>query len=95
METKSHSRIDVTEDLLDAIRSFPTAREIEHCGARFQVPAFDFYADCPRCGARLKLRAFSGGAEIEDIFDAVFEWMSQPGAEEATARRRTALQAEE
>jgi hypothetical protein len=82
----------VTEDLLDAIRSFPTVREVERCGARFKAPPFDIYADCPRCGTRIKLRAYSGVGEIEDVFDAVFEWMSQPGADEAAASRRAALE---
>jgi hypothetical protein len=95
MGTKSQSRVDVTEDLLDTIRSFPTAREVEHCGTRFQAPPFDFNADCPQCGARIKLRSFSGVGEVEDVFDAVFEWMNQPGAMEAAARRRATLEDDE
>jgi hypothetical protein len=33
------------------------------------------------------VRAFSGVEEIEDVFDAVFEWMNRPQAREAVERR--------
>ena len=95
MELESHPRLEITEDLLEAIRSFPTEREVEHCGAHIRVSPFEFYSQCPRCGTRIKLRSFTGGGEIEDIFDAVFEWMNQPTAKEVSERRRLALEDEE
>jgi hypothetical protein len=70
-------------------------REIERCGARIVFDVFDFDAECPRCGVRIKLRSFSGVPEIEDVFDAVFEWMNQEGARDAAERRQAALAAEE
>jgi hypothetical protein len=36
---------EVTADLIEAIRSFPVEREVEHCGTRFVVAPFDVYAD--------------------------------------------------
>lgn len=80
---------DVSPELLDAIASLPTHREVTHCGTTFAVPVFDIYATCPACGARLKVRSFAAAPEVEDVFDAVFEWMADPSAA-ATARRRQA-----
>ncbi len=88
-EAGKPSRIDIPTDLIDAIRIFPLEREVDHCGTRFSVSPIDTYAQCPRCGARVKVRAFSATTEIEDVFDAVFEWMNRPNAEGlATHRRR-------
>ena len=82
---------EVAPDLLDAIRSLPVARDVEHCGVRFEVSPFAIYATCPRCGERVKVRAFSAGAEVEDVFDAVFEWMNRPGAAQVAESRRTLI----
>ena len=59
------------------------------------MPPFDFYATCPHCGLRLKLGAFSGVSEIEDVFDAVFSWMNQPGMAALVEKRRASLEDEE
>jgi hypothetical protein len=91
MDLKSQAALGITQDLLEAIRTFPAEREVEHCGVRFKTSPFEFYAECPRCGTRMKVRSFSGTGEIEDVFDAVFEWMNQPGAEAAAGRRRAML----
>jgi hypothetical protein len=80
---------------IDAIRTFPVRREVEHCGVRITVDSLEFYATCPRCGTRIKVRSFAATPEIEDIFDAVFEWMNQEGAQEVAEHRRVALAAEE
>jgi hypothetical protein len=94
MELKSHAH-PVPAELVEAIRSFPLKREVEHCGIRFEVPVFDFYAQCPQCATRVKVRSFSGLTEIEDLFDAFFEWMSQPGADEIIKRRQAELREDE
>jgi hypothetical protein len=88
-------RPDFGSDLIEAIRAFPPGREIEHCGARIAVGPFDFYATCPHCGSRIKVRSCAATPEIEEIFDAVFEWMNQEGAREVAEQRRVALAAEE
>jgi hypothetical protein len=92
MELKDRCSIDIPAGLLDAIRSFPLEREVEHCGIRAKVPPFDFYAECPQCGAHIKVRSFSGVDEVEDVFDAVFEWMNRPMAQEVVKRRLKALE---
>ncbi len=84
----------IPPDLIDSIVAFPLHREIRHCGQAFEVSSFDLYATCPHCGARLKVRSFSGGVELEDVFDAVFAWMSQPGAAEVVCTRQRVLEAD-
>jgi hypothetical protein len=79
---------DISQSLPDAITSFPLARKVTHCGTAFAVAPFDIYAICPICKARLKVRAFSAGWEIEDVFDAVFTWLNQPGAQEIAQKRQ-------
>jgi hypothetical protein len=92
MNLKRCPDLEVPEELLDAIRSLPLKREVEHCGQRFVVSPFDIYATCPKCGSQLKTRSFSGVTEVEDIFDAVFEWMNQPGAAELVRRRQEVIE---
>lgn len=82
-------------DLVEAVRAFPTHREVEHCGSSFEVPSFDIYAHCPRCGLRIKVRAFSAHCEVEDIFDAVFERMNDPEALALAEKRRRELREDE
>ncbi len=71
MEVKVHTDLITAHDLLEAIRSFPLKRLLEHCGTQFLVAPFDFHATCPQCRTRIKVRSFSGVSEIEDVFDAV------------------------
>ena len=92
MELKRNTELEIPPDLLESIESFPLYREVRHCGEAFQVSPFDIYADCPRCATRIKVRSFAGGVEIEDVFDVVFAWMNQPGAEQLVRSRQHALQ---
>jgi len=94
MELNQQARLDVPAGLLEAIRSFPVKRETEHCGLPVFASPLDFYAHCPRCGTKIKLRSFSGVSEIEDLFDAVFEWMKDPVARQAAASRQQQIDAE-
>ncbi len=94
MSLQTHSHVDVPYDLIEAIRAFPREREVEHCGVKFTVSPFDFYATCPQCGCQIKLRSFSAHYEMEDVFDAVFELMNHAGAEELARRRQQALEEE-
>jgi hypothetical protein len=61
----------------------------------FAVPPFEIYADCPKCGAHIKLRSFTSSYEIEDVFDAVFLWLNRPEALEiAKARQKKIIEVE-
>jgi hypothetical protein len=81
-------KIEVPPKLLELIRALSPSREVEHCGAIFEVSAFDIYGTCPECQKRIKVRSFSDGVELEDVFDAVFEWMERTEADEIVERRR-------
>ncbi len=59
----------------------------------FMVSSLDIYTTCPKCKAETKLRSFAALHEIEDVFDAVLEWM-QPGAAELAERRQEAIAAD-
>jgi hypothetical protein len=95
MQIKQEPFVEIPSALLDAIRSLPVQRSVDHCGIQFAASPFDFYAKCPVCGSRVKLRAFSASPELEDVFDAVFAWMEQPGAEEIAHQRRRVIAKDE
>lgn len=94
MQLESSPQVKVSSRLIEAIRSLPVEWEVEHCGGRMVVSPFAFYATCPQCGYRIKLRAFTAALEIEDVFDAVFEWMNQPRAQEQVQQRQQAIAAD-
>ena len=91
MLNETHKTIWADAELIEAIKSFPLAKTIEHCGSAFSVNPFEINASCPTCGAEIKLRAFSALYEIEDVFDAVFLWLRQPGALAVAQRRQQQL----
>ena len=91
METKAVATLEISPELIEAIRQFPVVREVEHCGIHVDISPFDFYVLCPKCGTRIKTRSFSGTAEIEDVFDAVLEWLNNPVAQEIAQKRQEHL----
>lgn len=86
--------VAISAGLMDAIRTFPLEREVEHCGKKTTVSPFDIYSTCPQCQVRVKVRSFAAVSEIEDVFDAVFEWLGQPGAQQLMRRRQEVLEAD-
>jgi len=92
MRTKSEAAPAILAALLDEIGRMPARREASHCGTAFHVSAFDIYADCPACKKRIKVRSFGGAPEVEDVFDAVFAWMSKREARAAAEARIKAVQ---
>jgi hypothetical protein len=88
---KEMPELAIPPGLLEAVRSFPAACRVEYCGQSFEVSAFEIYAACPHCGTRIKVRSFIGATELEDLFDAVFEWMRLPGNSETAQRRIAAI----
>ena len=91
---KQPAALEISRELIEAIRTFAVRREIEHCGARIVFDPFYFHVVCPRRGVRIKVRSFSAVPEIEDVLDAVFEWMNQEGPRRVAERRQAALAAE-
>lgn len=88
MTNTDQAPIAIPLELVEAIETFPASREVHHCGETFTISPFDIYTDCPQCGKRLKVRALSAALGIEDLFDAFFTWMNQPGNEASVSRRR-------
>jgi hypothetical protein len=88
MSTQLTADVDIPQALLDAVATLPLSRETMHCGRAFTVSPFDIYATCPVCKTQFKVRSFAAVPEIEDVFDAVFAWMNQPGAAELVQKRR-------
>jgi hypothetical protein len=95
MSVAEQTTVDVSPELVDAIAQFPTTRTVKHCGQSFSVSPFDLYAVCPQCSSRVKVRGFAAVPELEDVFDAVFAWMNQPGAAEVAEKRRREMAREE
>jgi hypothetical protein len=95
MSVTEQTAVEVSPELLDAISQLPVSREMQHCGQSFTVSPFDLYATCPNCRSRVKLRSFAAVPELEDVFDAVFAWMNQPGAAEVAEKRRQEIAADE
>jgi hypothetical protein len=85
--------VGVNHALIEAITAFPLVRKVAHCGTTLRVSSFDFFATCPVCETRMKLRALSAAPDLEDVFDAVFAWMAQPGATELVRRRQQQIAA--
>lgn len=94
MQLKRDTYLPITSDLIDAVKTFPMAREVHHCGQTFHISPFDIYAVCPSCRAQIKVRSFSAAPELEDLFDAIFEWMTQPGAAELARQRQEVIAAD-
>ena len=91
MMNEKYKTIWANAELIEAIGSFPLAKEIEHCGSTFSVDPFDTYASCPTCGVQIKLRSFSASYEVEDVIDAVFMWLIRQGALEVAKRSQQKL----
>jgi hypothetical protein len=85
---------NIPPHLLDAIRSYPTTRKVLHCGKSFQISPFEIYAICPVCREKIKVRSFTAFTEIEDVFDAVFEWMMSSDTSQLVKERQKTIENE-
>ncbi len=92
--TSPGGRSYVSHDLIDKIKEFPVSTVVVHCDEKFDVSPLDFYAECPECKVRIKLRSFSGDSELEDAFDAFAEWVMQPGGLAVIERRYKEIKAD-
>lgn len=64
-------------DLIDEIENLPHYREYtcKVCGARQKVFILTFQTACTQCGAISWQRSRTKRHEIEDLIDAVLEWI--------------------
>ena len=95
MPTLQPTELEISPAMLEAIRSFPTVRTVTHCGTTFAGSPLAIYATCPHCGQPVKVRAFAGGPELEDVFDAVLEWLNRPAAQEIARQRQLEIVADD
>ena len=50
----------------------------EKCGHKQQVYTLTIQSSCDKCGLKVKHRGYAAiGSEIEDVVDAVLEWLGQ------------------
>ena len=82
MEIPHSKELNLSHQLLQAIAAFPLERDVQcfNCDQLISISPFEFYAECPRCNAKRKVKSMSGVTELEDVFDAVFQWLDQPRA---------------
>src|SRR4030095_4046665 len=83
--------IPIPYRLLEMIRGFPLAREVTPCGSTFEVSWFDYYAICPKCSTRLRVRGLSGNVDLEGLIDSVLEWIETNHADEVVRKRRAEI----
>lgn len=58
------------------------------CHTSVRYHALQIYANCPKCNTQIKVRAFGGvGTEIQDVIDAVLEWIGDGENLEAVLKR--------
>ena len=77
-------------DIIDEIKALPHFRDITcaDCDTSFRVHTLEIHANCPKCGATPKCRAFGGiGTEVQDVIDAVLEWMGEGESLDAVMSR--------
>jgi len=77
----------------DTIKAIKQAKQFKNvkcseCNECFEVHALQINATCPKCDFNLKNRGFAAiGGEIEDVIDAVLEWMGTGKGYEETMKR--------
>lgn len=65
-------------DIIDEINRLPRFRKYtcHQCGHEQEVYTLEIYGICKSCGRKSKLRGFASmGTEIEDVIDAVLQWL--------------------
>lgn len=75
---------------IEDIQDLPHYREYtcHNCGHKQNAFVLLIQRECEQCGTRSKLRRYASvGTEIEDVVDAVLEWLGQ-GTEFEDAMKR-------
>src|SRR5262245_61379173 len=85
------------EHVIEKIENLPHERTFvcTNCGQRGTASILSIHVNCERCSKRLKLRGYGSiGIEIEDVVDAVLEWMGTGARLEAVMRRKLEIDRE-
>jgi hypothetical protein len=65
------------------------------CGQRNTASVLAIDVDCERCSTKHKLRGDAAiGTEVEDVIDAVLEWMGTGARLEVVMKRKSAIDRE-
>ena len=69
--------------LYNAIRKLPTIRRwtCGQCGRHVECSSLLINGECDGCGARSKLRAYTGATDLEDIMLIALRWLQDAGVE--------------
>jgi hypothetical protein len=81
----------IPSGLIDAILAKNPWRHVAHCGVTKRISTFDIYYECDVCGEEIKVRSMSGVEDIDDVFDAVFQWALDPDAAKVMAARQAEI----
>jgi len=87
MKAEDVLKVDVSWELIEAVKSWPRQKKTEHCENVLMLDPFAVDTTCPTCGKTLKLRHLSDRAEIPDVFDAVFKWIVMHDADSVAEQR--------
>ena len=70
---------ETMNEIIDEIKNLPAFSPIQcpKCGHEYEVSALLIQGECPNCNLYIKYRAFSAEKEIQDVIDAVLEWIGE------------------
>ncbi len=80
--------------IIEEINSLPHYREFtcKNCGLKQKVYILVIQGKCEQCGIIYKYRGFGSiGTEIEDVIDAVLEWLGTGSELEDAMNRKKAI----
>lgn len=78
-------------NVIKDIENLPHYREYvcKQCGHQQQIYSLFIQANCEKCGTQVKLRGYASiGSEIEDVIDAVLEWLGKGKEFELALKRK-------
>ena len=67
-------------DIIEEIKLLPHFTDVEcpNCKERIRLHTLQIQANCPYCGLGFKHRGYGSiGTEIQDVIDAVLEWVGE------------------
>ena len=78
-------------DIIQRIENLEHFRQVKcpACKEKQRFYILDIHGSCSTCGTKLKLRGLGSiGTEIEDVIDAVLEWMGEGKTLEVSLNRQ-------
>lgn len=86
--------VDIIKSKLEHLDPFPEFNWLG-CGKSVRHHILDFYAVCPNCNLKTKVWILGvKGSEIQEVIEAVLEWMGAGKNFEAVLKRHSIIQKE-